>query len=92
MSLLQSNLDDVPLNEAPAKPTQIGHQIYGVELGELEKDEQHTAIPRFVVECVKVIESPENLTTNGIYRASGKKESIDKLKKKVQYFLFFVFQ
>lgn len=66
-----------------SKPVVTGHAIYGVELQEIEKDEHNPAIPRFVVECVRIVESIENLTTSGIYRASGKKDSIDKIKKKV---------
>lgn len=57
--------------------------VFGVDLDEVEKDEKFTNIPKFVVECIKIIELDENIQTNGIYRASGKKESIDKLKKKV---------
>ncbi|XP_037029939.1 rho GTPase-activating protein 15-like, partial [Bradysia coprophila] len=48
-----------------------------------EKDDQHPNVPKFVVECIGIIENEENLVTNGIYRASGKKESIDKIKKKM---------
>lgn len=61
-----------------------GHLIYGVEMDEIEKDDQHPSVPKFVVECISIIENEENLITNGIYRASGKKESIDKIKKKVR--------
>ncbi len=61
-----------------------GHLIYGVEMDEIEKDEKYPNVPRFVVECIAIIENQENLVTNGIYRASGKKESIDKIKKKVR--------
>lgn len=41
------------------------------------------SIPRFVDECVRFMERADNLTTGGIYRASGKKESIDRLKRKM---------
>lgn len=60
-----------------------GHLIYGVEMDQIEKDDRHPHVPKFVVECIAIIENDENLITNGIYRASGKKESIDKIKKKV---------
>lgn len=60
-----------------------GSIVFGAVLDEVEKDEQLADIPRFVVECIRVIEIEENLHTNGIYRASGKKDSIDKLRKRV---------
>lgn len=61
-----------------------GHLVYGVEIDEIEKDDKNPYVPKFVVECITIIENEENLITNGIYRASGKKESIDKIKKKVK--------
>lgn len=64
-----------------------GSIVFGATLNEVEKDEQFPDIPRFVVECIKVIEIEENLHTNGIYRASGKKDSIDKLRKRVSLIL-----
>ncbi|KAG4077785.1 hypothetical protein HA402_011214 [Bradysia odoriphaga] len=72
--------DLVEIMEAKKVP---GHLIYGVEMDEIEKDDQHPNVPKFVVECIGIIENEENLVTNGIYRASGKKESIDKIKKKM---------
>lgn len=60
-----------------------GNLVYGVELDDVERDDTFTEIPKFVVECIKIIEMEENIRTNGIYRASGKKDSIDKLRKKV---------
>lgn len=73
---------------------QTGHLVFGVTLDQVEKDDKLTDIPKFVVECIKVIELEENLRTNGIYRASGKKDSIDKLRKRVRqisksFFVFF---
>lgn len=62
-----------------------GNLVYGVELDEVERDDKFTDIPKFVVECIKIIEMEENIRTNGIYRASGKKDSIDKLRKKVSW-------
>lgn len=62
---------------------QTGTLVFGTTLDEVEKDDKLTDIPKFVVECFKVIELEENLRTNGIYRASGKKDSIDKLRKRV---------
>lgn len=63
-----------------------GSIVFGATLDDVEKDEQYSDIPRFVVECIKVIEIEENMKTNGIYRASGKKDSIDKLRKRVSSF------
>lgn len=57
--------------------------VFGATLEDVEKDEYYRDIPKFVVECIKVIEIEENMQTNGIYRASGKKDSIDKLRKRV---------
>lgn len=65
------------------RATQIANIVFGASLDEVEKDENFPEVPKFVIECIKVIELKENIETNGIYRASGKKESIDKLKKKV---------
>lgn len=62
---------------------QTGTIVFGTTLEEVEKDDKTRDIPKFVVECIKVIELEENIRTNGIYRASGKKDSIDKLRKKV---------
>lgn len=62
---------------------QSGSAVFDVTLDEVEKDEKLTDIPKFIVECIKVIEIEENMRTNGIYRASGKKDSIDKLRKRV---------
>ena len=66
----------------------FGTIIYGAELSDLERDDKYPYVPKFVVECVKIIEQTENIQTDGIYRASGKKESIDKVKKKVKTFYF----
>lgn len=60
-----------------------GNLVYGVDLEDVERDDTFTEIPKFVVECIKIIEMEENIRTHGIYRASGKKDSIDKLRKKV---------
>lgn len=57
--------------------------VYGVELEKVEKDLEHINVPRFVVVCIAIIEEEENITTNGIYRASGNKNSIELVKKKM---------
>lgn len=83
-------------NLEPSPPMEIkrlnqngtGSIVFGAALEEVEKDEQFSDIPRFVVECIRVIEIEENLHTNGIYRASGKKDSIDKLRKRVRFSYF----
>lgn len=40
-------------------------------------------IPRFVVECIEIIQTDENIRTHGLYRASGNKNSIENIIKKV---------
>lgn len=72
------------------KLQQSGNLVFGVELDAVEKDDK-LHIPKFVVECIKIIELEENLRTDGIYRASGKKDSIDKLRKKVNWIKISVF-
>lgn len=62
---------------------QLNTPVFGATLEEVEKDDNLHFIPKFVVECIRIIELQENIQTNGIYRASGKKDSIDKLRKKV---------
>lgn len=62
------------------------HLLFGADLVKIEKDEKHKNVPRFVVECVKLIESKENIETEGIYRISGAKEKVDELVKKVIHF------
>lgn len=57
--------------------------VFGATLDEVEKDDILLDIPKFVVECIRIIELEENMQTNGIYRASGRKDSIDKLRKRV---------
>lgn len=63
-----------------------GNLVYGVELEDIEKDENFPDIPKFVIKCIEIIEKTENLETLGIYRESGKKESIDRVRKKVIFF------
>lgn len=91
--LFYKNLDSKAVIVAQHTPIETrkitSNLVFGVDLDEVEKDEKHTNIPKFVVECIKIIELDENIQTNGIYRASGKKESIDKLKKKVNIYLPF---
>jgi len=77
---IKKKSDLVEIMEAKKVP---GHLVYGVEMDEIEKDDKHSNVPKFVVECIGIIESQENIITNGIYRASGKKENIDKIKKKM---------
>lgn len=65
------------------KLTQPAGSVFGATLEDVEKDERWVYVPKFVVECVRIIQMDENILTNGLYRASGKKESIDKLRKRV---------
>lgn len=81
---MYKNLDGKNTNDAQYDTKKdTSNLVFGVGLNEVEKDEKFPNIPKFVVECIKIIELEENIQTSGIYRASGKKESIDKLKKKV---------
>lgn len=55
--------------------------IFGFDLECIERDSTFPNVPRFVVECVRIVEEYENLTTNGIYRASGNKNCIEAIRK-----------
>lgn len=81
--ILKAKDDTIEYNAPEPKKQIISKFTYGVELCEVEKDEIYLNVPKFVVECIKFIEEDENIRTNGIYRASGKKDSIEKVKKKV---------
>lgn len=84
--LFYKNLDAKSISDAPNDlKKNKSNAVFGADLKDVEKDEKCPNIPKFVVECIKIIELEENVQTNGIYRASGKKESIDKLKKKVTF-------
>lgn len=56
--------------------------IFGGDLNTLKLDPE-TGVPKFVTECIRLIELPENIQTNGIYRASGNKNSIETVRKKM---------
>ncbi|XP_062536884.1 uncharacterized protein LOC134205564 isoform X2 [Armigeres subalbatus] len=56
--------------------------VFGVELSQVRQDNVHH-VPRFVVECVEILKQPENIETSGLYRASGNKNSIESIKKKM---------
>lgn len=72
-----------PPMEVKKLPQQSVGSVFGATLNNVEKDEHLVYVPKFVVECVRIIELHDNIRTNGIYRASGKKDSIDKLRKRV---------
>jgi RhoGAP domain len=57
--------------------------IFGTSIDKVEKDGEHKNVPRIIVECIKVLELESHLTTPGIYRISGNKNTIDALKKKL---------
>lgn len=61
--------------------------IFGATLEDVEKHEHFYYVPKFIVECIRIIELEGNLQTNGIYRASGRKDSIDKLRKRVKFII-----
>ncbi|XP_058817311.1 uncharacterized protein LOC131680597 isoform X2 [Topomyia yanbarensis] len=56
--------------------------VFGVELDQVERDEV-LQVPRFIVEVVEILEKTEYLETSGLYRASGNKNSIENIKKKM---------
>ncbi|EAT33389.1 AAEL014335-PA [Aedes aegypti] len=56
--------------------------VFGVELSLVEQDDKFK-VPRFVVECVEILKEQENIETSGLYRASGNKNSIENIKKKL---------
>ncbi|XP_055589768.1 uncharacterized protein LOC129741935 isoform X2 [Uranotaenia lowii] len=56
--------------------------VFGVELEQVERDEK-LQVPRFMVECVEILKEPEYMCTSGLYRASGNKNSIETIKKKM---------
>ncbi|XP_065087057.1 uncharacterized protein LOC135708835 isoform X2 [Ochlerotatus camptorhynchus] len=56
--------------------------VFGVELDQVERDDK-LQVPRFVVECVEILKQQEYMETSGLYRASGNKNSIENIKKKL---------
>ena len=54
--------------------------VFGTNLEHLEMDELEN-VPKFVTECVNIINEEENVKTHGIYRTSGNKMVIENLKK-----------
>ncbi|XP_055616139.1 uncharacterized protein LOC129762159 [Toxorhynchites rutilus septentrionalis] len=56
--------------------------VFGVELDQVERDEK-LQIPRFVSECLEILKEPDFIETGGLYRASGNKNSIENIKKKL---------
>uniref|UniRef100_A0A1Q3FBH3 Putative rho gtpase-activating protein n=1 Tax=Culex tarsalis TaxID=7177 RepID=A0A1Q3FBH3_CULTA len=56
--------------------------VFGVELDQVERDEK-LQVPRFVTEVVEILKEPEFIETSGLYRASGNKNSIEGIKKKL---------
>ncbi|EDS44303.1 conserved hypothetical protein [Culex quinquefasciatus] len=56
--------------------------VFGVELDQVERDDK-LQVPRFVTEVVEILKEPEFIETSGLYRASGNKNSIEGIKKKL---------
>lgn len=54
--------------------------VFAVELEKADIDEE-LKVPRFLIECSALIEL--SIDVNGIYRASGNKNSIEEVKKRV---------
>jgi hypothetical protein len=65
-----------------------GDKIFGVELTEMPQTED--GIPTIVKLCIHAIEHKGGLESVGLYRVSGIKSEIDRLRV-VQFFLFFFF-
>ncbi|XP_069490171.1 rho GTPase-activating protein 27 isoform X3 [Ambystoma mexicanum] len=61
----------------------IKDQVFGCHLHELCEREK-TAVPRFVKECIKTVES-RGLDIDGLYRISGNLATIQKLRFKVDH-------
>lgn len=59
------------------------YMVFGCELSRVEKDVENPNVPKFVVECIKLLNRDENIKAAGIYRASGNKNSIEAVKKKI---------
>lgn len=69
----------------PSSPREQDKQrtvIFGSDLSTLKLDAE-AGVPKFVVECIRLIEEPENIQTNGVYRASGNKNSIELVRKRM---------
>lgn len=71
-----------PRDDAAAKQDKQRTVIFGSDLNTMKLDAE-TGVPKFVVECIRLIEEPENIQTNGVYRASGNKNSIELVKKRM---------
>lgn len=69
----------------PSSPREQDKQrtvVFGSDLSTLKLDTD-TGVPKFVVECIRLIEEPDNIQTNGVYRASGNKNSIEMVRKRM---------
>ena len=71
-----------PRDVEAAKQEKQRTVIFGSDLNTLKLDPD-TGVPKFVAECIRLIEQPENIQTNGVYRASGNKNSIEMVKKRM---------
>jgi RhoGAP domain len=57
--------------------------LFGVDLEKVEKHGKYTNIPKFVVDCITILSECDKICTQGLYRASGNKTVIEKLKKQL---------
>uniref|UniRef100_A0A1B0GQJ0 Uncharacterized protein n=1 Tax=Phlebotomus papatasi TaxID=29031 RepID=A0A1B0GQJ0_PHLPP len=78
-----------PLTKTPSPTVSIrarkeekSRTVFGPNLNDIRLDPDE-GIPKFVVKCIQCIEMQENITTNGIYRASGNKILIEAVRKKM---------
>lgn len=60
----------------------VEEEFFGTNLLTVEKDSEHTFVPKVVVECINVLEIESNIKTPGLYRVSGNKTVIEAFKKK----------
>jgi hypothetical protein len=56
--------------------------LFGVDIEKIEKHE-NTHVPKFVHECITILNECDKIRTQGIYRASGNKITIEALKKQL---------
>ncbi|XP_055390060.1 homeobox protein 2 isoform X2 [Condylostylus longicornis] len=76
-SFKRLNVNSVCFEDQPKYP------IFDAELQEVEMNGICENVPRFVVDCIEIIEQKDCIQIDGLYRASGNKVAIDDLKKRL---------
>lgn len=65
---------------------QSKYPLFGARLNALELNmSDHPYVPRFVVDVCSIIEQPDAIEQDGLYRASGNKVLVDELKRKLTH-------